>query len=449
MGRDRAIELLRYVGIVAIPLAAFAFFSRLSLVHDVAWLLDATGRWLRGAKLYTDIVEINPPLVFYETAALSFGTATGVGYVAGVCALMSLSALWCARAGWREAYAALAAMLIGGFSDFGQRDHLALILVMPYLLVPQGQRRSWLTGVAAFFGVGLKPHLLLIPLLASLATCLQERSWRPLFAGRNWALGVLCVAYIPFVALAHPAYFTEIVPLGRLVYEAYGAVMVSGYQLQIWVLAALATMLVTRPRWRLAGALLGAFAAYLLQAKFWAYHIQPTVGLTLLLALLGLGEARARRIGYVVAAIGIAAVVLANGPYRVRPRPLPSDAQSVAYLTAHVWAAYPQTFENGVRHASRYPALWPLPGAWNIVTDPAETPERRARAEAVLRQTRQNIVDDIVGGRPDYILVHDPRRQQYFNQRFDYWAFIHADPRLAGYVETERRGDWRLFRRSG
>ncbi|MEP7218497.1 MAG: hypothetical protein ABI876_06250, partial [Bacteroidota bacterium] len=38
------------------------------LNHDVAWIIHGAGRWLEGAGLYRDIVEINPPLIFYLTA---------------------------------------------------------------------------------------------------------------------------------------------------------------------------------------------------------------------------------------------------------------------------------------------------------------------------------------------------------------------------------------------
>ena len=35
--------------------------------HDVAWYLYATGRLLDGATLYRDIIDLNPPLIFYLT----------------------------------------------------------------------------------------------------------------------------------------------------------------------------------------------------------------------------------------------------------------------------------------------------------------------------------------------------------------------------------------------
>ena len=38
------------------------------LNHDTSWYFVATEAWLDGAPLYSEIMEINPPLAFYLTA---------------------------------------------------------------------------------------------------------------------------------------------------------------------------------------------------------------------------------------------------------------------------------------------------------------------------------------------------------------------------------------------
>ena len=41
---------------------------RLPLKDDVAWLLYVARRWLAGRELYTDLVEVNPPLIVWISA---------------------------------------------------------------------------------------------------------------------------------------------------------------------------------------------------------------------------------------------------------------------------------------------------------------------------------------------------------------------------------------------
>ena len=72
--------------------------------------------------------------------------------------------------------------------DFGQRDHVLALLVLPYLitaarpLVPEAGTWPWLArlGVAAVAGVGvaLKPHHLLIPVAVELLVLVKSRRLR-------------------------------------------------------------------------------------------------------------------------------------------------------------------------------------------------------------------------------------------------------------------------------
>jgi len=38
------------------------------LHSDVSWYLVATERFVNGARLYQDVIEVNPPLAFYLMA---------------------------------------------------------------------------------------------------------------------------------------------------------------------------------------------------------------------------------------------------------------------------------------------------------------------------------------------------------------------------------------------
>src|SRR5215813_700280 len=49
------------------------------LTHDAAWYLVATRRYLDGARLYVDLIEVNPPLMFWlMTPPTWLGRALGL-----------------------------------------------------------------------------------------------------------------------------------------------------------------------------------------------------------------------------------------------------------------------------------------------------------------------------------------------------------------------------------
>jgi hypothetical protein len=372
------------------------------LTGDVAWLLDAGSRWFHGQRLYVDIVELNPPLIFYDMALLTAGTWSKAAYLAGVCTAIFVSCLWCERR-----WIAFAALSLPALEPFGQRDHLALIAVLPYLVA---DRPTWRMGVWMFTGAALKPHLLLIPLGAAM--------WRRRLDPALVVLGGLVAAYAVFIALVHPVYLTEIVPLARATYGGLGGSV--GYHIyQIGLIIAVGAM-----SWRspLAGAIIGALLSYLLQGKFWYYQLVPAAGLAIYLALAADGWKNVNRACAAALAILSVAIVARAG----RPvDPVPAGAKRVLFLTAHIPVAYPVVFERGVENTSPYPALWPLPGAGN----------RRD----ILDEVRRRQVDAIVERCPQYIFTNrgDP---------FDYLGFLASDPRFHGYSMAGSRYSFRIYR---
>src|SRR5262245_24004550 len=89
--------------ILSLCLAAAATFHASGLLnHDPSFLLVATRRWLNGAVLYRDIMEINPPLIFYMTAPAVLisemvNVSESVVFVVLVCIAAGISVAWCWR----------------------------------------------------------------------------------------------------------------------------------------------------------------------------------------------------------------------------------------------------------------------------------------------------------------------------------------------------------------
>jgi hypothetical protein len=424
---------LAVVALIALAcVAAFAFYTSRAPGRDVAWLIEASRRWLEGAVLYRDIIEVNPPLIFYETVALTGADPTPNHFAAGVCVAMASSALWIFRL--KDGYtatAALIAMIIGGFADFGQRGHLALIFVLPLLVADK--RPTWeriALGLWAFLGVGLKPTLLPIPIAAAACKAFNARSLRPLFALEIVTIVLAGAAYVLLAFLVHPLYFSSIVPIGELVYYVYTA----GFRTPFVSISAVVVLIgLSKPRSPLAWAMMAALLNFYLQRAGWSYQMVPAIGLAIFLCLTEASKSAL----YAALSIGLVGFQLLRVPPKAYSDPIPVDARSVAILCANLWCAYPIAVQRGVRNDTRYPALWTLPGAWDIAGDPTEPAARRGRAEDVLQEQRSIIRGDILRQRPQYILTDARPVKPYFAGRFDYIAFLGPFP---GYQKIGRRG---------
>lgn len=377
----------------------FVFVLALPLNHDVAWLLEATRRWVNGAELYRDIVEVNPPLIFIENYILSFGQLTASALYAGVCVAIGMSALWVAR--WRGQWFGLftiAALSLTGFYNFAQRDHLALIFLTPFLLAPPVSRiERILLGAWAFLGVGLKPHFALIPLAYIAAQCWQTRSIRPAFQLQNLVLGGLCLAWLLTAWLIWPRYFSEIIPLARSVYGEYWNPITPLLLALSVAVPALSLFVARRHRelMPLSVATIAAVAVFFLQGRNWHYHFIPALGLSaMLIALAAMTEAgMTRRAFGAVAALVLSVSLLVGPPFSV-PSVIPQGIKSVLFLTDMVKVPYPMTFECEVFHASRYPAFWTIPGAWNS-GNKALFDQEIDRADEDIRKWRPEILFEV------------------------------------------------------
>jgi hypothetical protein len=273
---------------------------------DVAWLLTVGEKWLDGARLYRDIVETNPPgAVLLYMPAILLGRATGFAPEIMVALFTFLGAgtsLWLAwriakppRDAWPAAAFLLGLMLILPAYAFGQRDHAALLLLLPILAcyatradgraVSEGAAIT--AGICAGLALCLRPHYALA-LAAPLLFAIWRRGWRTTISFENMALLATCLAYGALVWGAFPAYVHDVMPQVAALYmpvrRPWGALLINPSLLVgvaalagIWACCrACPTPVVISA---LAGA--GALAAMLLQGKGWPYHGYPALALLL------------------------------------------------------------------------------------------------------------------------------------------------------------------------
>ena len=148
--RDAALAAARLLRFLALlPAAAFLLVALSPpLNHDVAAVLNFAERMLAGGRLYADLIDVNPPLIFVlNLLPAAIGAWTPLDAVQGllVCLLgfCALSAWLALRLG-RPAAAPVEAACLGvalplltlaaGY-DFGQREHLMAVAALPYLVL--------------------------------------------------------------------------------------------------------------------------------------------------------------------------------------------------------------------------------------------------------------------------------------------------------------------------
>lgn len=279
------------------------------LTPDVSGQILIAHAMRGGARLYLDIVEINPPLWFWLAMPLDWLAATlGVRaeavtiVVTGVAVLAAIRA--CARlmpgpaSVGRALFLSYVAtiLLVLPAQQLEQREHLALIGAIPYLTLAAARRGGaivppWLAllvGLAAALGFALKPHFLLVPILIELwLVAALRRQWRPLRA-ETLALAVTGLTYGVAILLVTPLFFTSTVRLLFPIYQSVGGTLFEmvNVVMAIWLLA-LACIIVQRVARRgtpvpLTTALVvgaaGFALAWLIQHKGWLYQGMPVTG---------------------------------------------------------------------------------------------------------------------------------------------------------------------------
>lgn len=274
--------------------------------NDQSWYLYAAQRVLTGAHISgSELIETNPPLIIWFSVVPAFlGRSLHLdAYLmleAVVFVMVIASVAWCARilriTGAAQSRALLfiragsvlsAEIFMSGFV-VGQREHLLVILILPYILSATLSGKSRLPfaelcaiGIAAGIAVCFKPQDVLIlfalELFLALATCSLRRLVSPDFLFACAAV----LTYIALVQLATPLYFSSIMPLLRQTYWGLGifsaaSLILGTYIFDVAFILALAILLICRQRLR-SPLVPAAFLACSLASSI-AYFTQHTGG---------------------------------------------------------------------------------------------------------------------------------------------------------------------------
>jgi hypothetical protein len=289
------------------------------LHHDPAWLIHGTEVFLDGGQLYQDVFEVNPPLVFYLTVppvwfARRFGLFDINVFTVYVFLLtaISLAIVW--RLLRRDATLPLVVrngfLLAAGYvlivypaERFGQREHLMIVLSLPYLMLLGARARGVrcathvAIGIGAFgaLGLALKPYFLVVPAVAEFYLMVRAAKYgfRRVLRPETLAVASVVLLYGMTIVAFTPTYLTTIVPFAVAVYGAgYGAslsVVLGQPQTLLLPIIVLLHLIIRRMQRApeigdiLALGACAFFAIFVIQMKGWRYHLYPVDAMLFLL----------------------------------------------------------------------------------------------------------------------------------------------------------------------
>lgn len=229
------------------PLLALSLWIHFqgALWGDKAFMLTYSGMWLHGKKAYIDLFELQPPSTLWlyafpvflsEHIPLHFLSDGEVLVVLTLLLLSAVTRLSIAILYYSPAFPDRQSRIWSGLllfsvltlytmpNYFGDREHVFLILVFPYILrwLPSLDkallplRIRIIIGVLAGLGFCMKPHCLI--LLFGLQLILILRKKPVIMCLENRIIVIILLLYGLAVAMFTPEYLTVVMPMALATY---------------------------------------------------------------------------------------------------------------------------------------------------------------------------------------------------------------------------------------
>ncbi len=416
-------------------------------VGDTIWLVICGKKMLDGEILYKDILETNPPMsvfLYFPAALVShvFGVSANIAANIETGALLALMAMLSMRviseepSGGSEKrvfLAILAAILVlQPNRNFAQREHLAVALLLPYLLsaVRTADGRDApaipvqiLIGLCAAIALAIKPHFLLPGAAISLAAFAYTRSWRSLVNLPNIIIAAICVVYLAATWLFFPDFF-EFLPLLLSVYLPERMEAVEFFTRYPLTLVGYCSLLITLLILRMEGWQRGAviflvaasafFLVYLLQGKGYMNHLYPVAALCALALLMpqaqrtGGAKNQSRQAliaGFALIAAGsLAAREPFDVPELTKAVASLENHQSMILLSSSMTSTIKLSDDVGAEWASRLHTRWMSLNAYSLARAQNLSPERRKALIDAVDTDRRILREDIAAKAPQLII---------------------------------------------
>lgn len=453
---------------------AVLFHALMPTKDDISWLIVNAEALLDGKELYKDIIETNPPLsVLLYVPAVLIERLTGLRAELVSLIITALIGLAVARlirrrldmagvdGGGRLEAAAALVFLILPMGAYGQKDHVAALIALPFCvelaLLSDGRRKmSASVGVLVGLSIAVKPQFSLAVLLPCLWTALLawrkgDRSWPFLIVNRATVIaGLVVIGFQGFAYLLFPAFFSNVLPMVLEVYvpvrQSLPTLLLSSKGFLFPALLVLPLLYGPRtPLVEVIGAAgFGFLVAFLIQGKGWPYHLFPATGygLFLLFAEVLPHIWRERKGRSPLVALLMAATILSTHTiwmmvtwtdWSALTRAIAATGirqPTILNIAASHEIGHPSTRDAGGRWVGTFSCRWITVLATNHSLEGGEGIDRQALTVWIARD-REILRHDIAERHPDLILVD--RRGD-----FDWLAWAREDPDTARLLDGYR-----------
>jgi hypothetical protein len=459
------------VGLFAVQ--AFMRFQS-DIIQDAAWFIYVANQLLHGKTLYTDILEVNPPLGMWLIVPIVWlAEKINLDSVIAVDATllaMSAGALWyCNRMlrfyegisiQSRRLMLVFLALFILYFpaSLFAEREHFMVLLFLPWLflrIIPNvstqlssGERI--IVGILAAAAICIKPQSVFAPVLVELVLLLRCRDLKSTINFENIAAVLFVIFYGASIFIFAPKFLTEMLTLGTKAYVPF-----FGYAPSLILLNALwamiATLIAYLIRRRLAflsaetrlidgllAAALGFIISYFIQMRGFGYQMMPAdilANFAGVCAAVTLWQIERKFSFYILASLSIPAILLAGSPQtylnnfdaidKVMARNAP-EAKSIFIASIQIGHGFPYVQQRNLVWASRFPTQWLAPyieSKWKL----GQGPEDKITLDAL-----DWTISDLIQFKPDIVMIDVSKNQFYIaSGKFEYLKFWANDKRFA------------------
>jgi hypothetical protein len=463
-----ALRFAPWLALAALFVTALALRHLLAANTDVSWLLTVAERVLDGQRLYVDVIETNPPmavLTYIPGVLIARGLGLSAELVTDGLVFVAIFGSLAIAAGilkgsraleessrWPLALLAFAVLAVLPAKTFGQREHIAIIELLPvlalYAVRAKGERAPlWailVAGTGAGLALAFKPYFAIGILCGLLALAIQARSWRPLFVPENFIAAAVVAVYALLVVALFSAFLSNIAPMVRDIYILVGASLVEMLKtpaVLIWAALMFASLVLKRSG-RIDSTLLlllatstGFMLAFFLQRKGWPYHSYPMIAF----AMLGLGGALAARKpldrvlgGFALVTLTVTFVqsmVWFNWAFdkAFDMRPLWSTVASlgphpkILAITGEPGVGHPLVRALDGTWVSRQQGLWVAGYLRNIRQSGPLDPQQEAMLDRYAARERAMLIEDIRKNPPTVVLVDN------FSDRWSDWLQQNPD----------------------
>ena len=210
--------------------------------NDVAWHLQVAEFILNGKTLYKDIIEINPPLIYYlRTIDVYISSILNLSPIIAskfiTLSFCFISIYLCKKIIIENnsdylkylpsiAFTILILPLCMRINQFGQKEHLFIIMVMPYTIskifaIKAQKNIRNIILLMASLGFCIKPFFLLWLATLQLATKNGKSLESTIICKDNIFIGLFGLIYILLAFIITPEYFGKIIPDLSLFYHYY------------------------------------------------------------------------------------------------------------------------------------------------------------------------------------------------------------------------------------